>query len=121
MTDYDKLVKDLRENAERYCRHCAEKSGEHLCGYKGDQYCFSKTLLDAADVIEELLSDYGKLYEKDVDLLKAAKAMHTWIFLHTGDEQEAYDECGLSDEMNVELGYSGQWELRATPPKEDEA
>ena len=57
----------------------------------------------AADAIEELL--------------KAAKAMHTWIFLNTGDEQKAYDECGLSDEMNADLGYSGQFV--AEPPKEE--
>ena len=59
----------------------------------------------AADAIEELL--------------KAAKAMHTWIFLNTGDEQKAYDECGLSDEMNAMLGYGGQFEFRAEPPKEE--
>lgn len=97
--NYDELVKELRV----------------LASWKPDGEVFER----AADAIEELLSDYSKLYEKHVDLLKAAKAMHTWIFLHTGDEQEAYDECGLSDEMNVELGYSGQWELRATPPKEE--
>ena len=57
----------------------------------------------AADAIEELL--------------KAAKAMHTWIFLNTGDEQTAYDECGLSDEMNAALGYGGQFV--AEPPKEE--
>lgn len=59
---------------------------------------------EAADAIEELL--------------KAAKAMHTWIFLNTGDEQKAYDECGLSDDMNVALGYGGQFV--AEPPKENE-
>lgn len=58
---------------------------------------------EAADAIEELM--------------KAAKAMHTWIFLNTGDEQAAYDECGLSDEMNAALGYCGQ--LVAEPPKEE--
>ena len=58
---------------------------------------------EAADAIEELL--------------KAASAMHTWIFLNTGDEQKAYDECGLSDEMNAALGYSGQFV--AEPPKEE--
>lgn len=58
---------------------------------------------EAADAIEELL--------------KAAKAMHTWIFLNTGDEQAAYDECGLTDEMNGALGYSGQFV--AEPPKEE--
>ena len=56
---------------------------------------------EAADAIEELL--------------KAASAMHTWIFLHTGDEQAAYDECGLTDEMNAELGYGGQFMVE--PPK----
>ena len=43
------------------------------------------------------------------ELLKAAKAMHTWIFLNTGDEQKAYDECGLSDEMNAALDYVDQF------------
>lgn len=66
--------------------------------------CISiKTLDEAADAIEELL--------------KAAKAMHTWIFLNTGDEQAAYDECGLTDEMNAALGYSGQFVIE--PPKEE--
>ena len=57
----------------------------------------------AADAIEELM--------------KAAKAMHTWIFLNSGDEQAAYDECGLSDEMNAMLGYGGQFVVE--PPKEE--
>lgn len=61
-------------------------------------------VLDAANAIEELL--------------KAAKAMHLWIFLNSGDEQAAYDECGLSDEMNAALGYCGQFV--AEPPKEEE-
>jgi hypothetical protein len=60
---------------------------------------------EAADAIEQLL--------------KAAKKMNLWIFLHRGDEQKAYDECGLSDEMNAALGYSGQFELRAEPIKEE--
>jgi hypothetical protein len=63
----------------------------------------NNTYKEAADAIEELL--------------KAASAMHTWIFLNTGDEQKAYDECGLSDEMNAALGYSGQFV--AEPPKEE--
>ena len=57
---------------------------------------------EAADAIEELL--------------KAARAMHTWIFLNSGDEQAAYDECGLTDEMNAMLGYDGQ--LIVELPKE---
>ena len=60
---------------------------------------------EAADAIEELLH--------------AAKKMHTWIFLHSYDEQEAYDECGLSDEMNAALGYGGQFVIQSEPPKEE--
>ena len=54
MTAYDDLIKELREQAEHYCKHCSEKVGEYLCGYKGDQYCGPKALLDAADAIEKL-------------------------------------------------------------------
>ena len=66
------------------------------------KYDKAPMVMEAADAIEELL--------------KAAKAMHTWIFLNTGDEQAAYDECGLTDEMNAALGYSGQFVTE--PPKE---
>ena len=45
------------------------------------------------------------------DLLEAGRAMHEWIFLNSGDELAAYDECGLSDEMNVALGYCGGFEI----------
>lgn len=58
-------------------------------------WALNETLDEAADAIEELL--------------KAAKAMHIWIFLNSGDEQAAYDECGLSDEINAALGYGGQF------------
>lgn len=68
-------------------------------------WALNETLEQAADAIEELLH--------------AAKKMHTWIFLHSYDEQDAYDECGLSDEMNAALGYGGQFELRAEPPEEE--
>lgn len=44
-------------------------------------------------------------------LCKIAGAMHTWIFLHTGDEEKAYKECGLTDEDNAMLGYIGKIEL----------
>lgn len=84
---YEELVKRLRAQAD------AERY------YVGEDMLYDK----AADAIEELL--------------KAAKAMHTWIFLNTGDEQAAYDECGLSDEMNAMLGYGGQ--IVAELPKEE--
>ena len=37
-------------------------------------------------------------------LMKIAKSMHTFIFLHVCDEEKAYKECGLSDEENRILG-----------------
>lgn len=45
-------------------------------------------------------------------LLQIASKMHLWIFLHTGDEQKAYDEIGLTEEDNAILGYSGQFEVK---------
>lgn len=90
----DELVKRLRSSAEGL-RSCDECNGECYGGL-----CI---FVEAADAIEELM--------------KAAKAMHTWIFLNTGDEQKVYDECGLSNEMNVALGYGGQFV--AEPPKEE--
>ena len=92
MADYTELVKALRNNADHYMTVEGEAGLVHL-------------LTDAADAIEELL--------------KAAKKMHTWIFLNTGDEQKAYDECGLSDEMNAALGYGGQFKVSVL--KESEA
>ena len=85
---YDELVKSLRDISWKYGIYGTEKA---------------IVLQDAADAMEQLL--------------KVAKKMHLWIFLHSGDEQEAYDWCGLSDEMNAALGYGGQFELRAEPPE----
>lgn len=41
-------------------------------------------------------------------LLKIAKNMHLWIFHNVFDEQKVYDECSLTDEDNIMLGYIGQ-------------
>lgn len=43
------------------------------------------------------------LYDR---LLEIAKKMHLWIFLHTSNEFEVYDELGLTDEENSLLGSS---------------
>lgn len=86
---YDELVKKMREQCNKM-----------TCGD-----CGTCVMRKAADAIEELL--------------KAAKKMHTWIFLNTGDEQKAYDECGLSDEMNAVLGYGGKIVFHFDPPKEE--
>lgn len=83
---YDDLVKQLRHCANATtCRHCPWRS----------ECCLHDAQRKAADAIEELI--------------KAAKVMHTWIFLNSVDEQAAYDECGLTDKMNVALGYGGQF------------
>ena len=89
---YEELLSTLREYAEWADENIYEVP-----------IMLPDTLKIAADAIEELL--------------KAAKAMHTWIFLNTGDEQAAYDECGLTDEMNAALGYGGQFV--AELPKEE--
>lgn len=52
-------------------------------------------------------------------LLKIAKAMHTWIFLHTGNEEKAYEECGLTDEENALLGYCGKLEFEVGDDQDD--
>lgn len=68
---------------------------------------FAAVVVEAKTVIDELL--------------KAGKKMHTWIFLNSFDEQEAYDECGLTDEQNAMFGYGGKWILSIPPEgKENE-
>ena len=93
----DELVKRLWECASGECFNCSQYTPT-----TNASVCQKELMKQAADVIEELL--------------RAAKAMHTWIFLNTGDEQKAYEECGLSDDMNAALGYGGQFVTE--PPKE---
>ena len=45
-------------------------------------------------------------------LLKLAKKMHLWIFLHCYDEQAVYEELGLTEEEDCFLGYGGSFELK---------
>lgn len=76
-------------------------------------YCPQATPPKMNDVLKETRSIPS--YD---ELLKVARAMHTWIFLHSGDEELAYKACGLSDEMNAFLGYSGS--LTFTVPEDEE-
>ena len=111
MTDYKELVRAMRmcagdDDFPCDCDRCPERDKIRDYETWSDYtYCVSALMIDGADAIEELL--------------KAAKKMHTWIFLNTWDEQKAYDECGLTEEMKATLGYGGQFELRADPPKEE--
>lgn len=53
-------------------------------------------------------------------LHQIALKMHNWIFLNSGDEQEVYDELGLTDEENAFLGYGGKIVFTVEVPKEGE-
>lgn len=81
-----------------------------------------KIASEAADLSEEELKQVlcairnakieGKpTYER---LHQIARKMHGWIFQHTFDEQEVYDELGLTDEENAFLGYGGQFVFEVT-------
>lgn len=98
---YEELLIGLRGHAKQ--RGCDDRCPCYDAESRGYATCSEELAEKAADAIEELL--------------KAAKAMHTWIFLNTGDEQAVYDECGLTDEMNAMLGYGGQFV--AELPKEE--
>lgn len=45
-------------------------------------------------------------------LLQIARKMHLYIFLHCQNEQEVYDELGLTEEENKILGYSGEIKIK---------
>jgi len=85
----------------------------------GEKSIFATTLLNLLennnidDEIIELAKKIAleniKLQQEKDKLLNIAKNMHTWIFLHTGNEKEVYDELGLTDEENALLGYYGQY------------
>ena len=83
-------------------QEAAKKTFCKLCYYQYTGKCkiCPVDTIPTADVVD------GETYR---ELLKAARKMHCWIFLNTADELEAYDECGLTDEMNAMLGYGGQF------------
>lgn len=124
----DKLIEALRT--------CVDKDKVcSICPYF--ERCMNDTsgkfvvMVDAADALEEINREYESIsksldeaveliQKKDAkydELLKASHSMHTWIFLNSFDEQEAYDECGLTPEMNALLGYGGQYVIEI--PKEE--
>jgi len=115
--DYTELVKSLRICSDwgTEVRFPGEPSECDGCSY----YDAEKDECKSWDVLrrkEHLLLDAADATE---ELLKAARAMHLWIFLNTGDEEKVYEECGLSDEMNAALGYGGKMVFRSDPPKEE--
>ena len=86
---------------------------DNLYRYKDEDYMKyqPEDILTIEDVW--LLLDYiTNLQEENERLKEIARKMHLWIFLHSGNEQEVYDELGLTDEENAMLGYSGQFRLQ---------
>lgn len=112
---YDELVKRLKE--------LHPETFENKWDFA---FAVQQAMHEAADAIEELSAevdalkhDIARYVEINTDLLNAAKAMHTWIFLNTADEEEAYAECGLTDEMNALLGYGGSVTLTGGADHDD--
>lgn len=50
-------------------------------------------------------------------LLKIARKIHCWIFLHTFVENEVYEALGLIPKENAILGSAGKIEIQI--PKEE--
>lgn len=70
------------------------------------------------DEIQSKLLEERKRKQKEIfeniskeRLMEIAHKMHTWIFIHSGDEYEVYEELGLSDEENLLFGYGGQYTI----------
>lgn len=89
---YEETAKALRlcaSDDENACQKCPRQT---ICN---EDKNMGGLFIDSASAIEELL--------------KVAKAMHTWIFLNTVDEKAVYDKCGLTPEMNAAFGYDGPY------------
>lgn len=111
MSDYEKVMQGLEclthVNFAIYKTECRERD----CPYKNED-CELAVMEDAYNLLTRM---------KDYDhLLHLAKAMHTWIFLNTVDEQAVYDELGFTDEDNALLGAIGRPIVIPFPPKEDD-
>ncbi len=120
----ERLTKRQKEVFKQICKYIDENGYSpsirelcKLCGLSSSATMFAhlQKLRDKGFIYFEdkkfrtiktnLQNDLEQKYER---LLQIAKKMHTWIFLHSGDEQAVYDELGLTDEENAMLGYSGQ-------------
>lgn len=106
LRDYNRLVSD---EMIQECWDCVGEAADAIEELE-------KKMLDWQAVADEHREAYQCWFHEYQKLLHAAKKMHTWIILNTVDEQKAYDECGLSDEMNAELGYGGRLVGSVVPP-----
>ena len=125
MTDREKVMAGLEclthVNFAIYKTECQERN----CPYKDAEQCDSDVMVDALNLLEKLDVEPEELEQaiakaKEYDhLLHLAKAMHTWIFLNTVDEQAVYDELGFTDEDNALLGSIGRPMVIETVKQED--
>ena len=114
MTEREKVKAGLEclthVNFAIYKKECQERN----CPYKDAEQCDSDVMVDALNLLEKLDVEPEELEQalakaKEYDhLLHLAKAMHTWIFLNTFDEQAVYDKLGFTDEDNALLGSIGR-------------
>ena len=114
MTEHEKVKAGLEclthVNFAIYKTECQERN----CPYKDAEQCDSDVMVDALNLLEKLDVEPEELEQalakaKEYDhVLHLAKAMHTWIFLNTFDEQAVYDELGFTDEDNALLGSIGR-------------
>ena len=125
MTEREKVMAGLKclthLNFAIYKTECQERN----CPYKDAEQCDSDVMVDALNLLEkldiepeELVQALAKAKEYD-HLLHLAKAMHTWIFLNTFDEQAVYDKLGFTDEDNALLGSIGKPVVIKTVKRED--
>ncbi len=125
MTEREKVKAGLEclthVNFAIYKTECQERN----CPYKDAEQCDSDVMVDALNLLEKLDIEPEELEQalakaKAYDhLLHLAKAMHTWIFLNTFDEQAVYDELGFTDEDNALLGSIGRPMVIGTVKQED--
>lgn len=82
-----------------------------LCGKELDSNKESVYIMDYGylhiDCIKELLDSENRRtrpisYNR---LLEIVEKIHLWFFLHTDNEDEVYDEIGITEEENRALGY----------------
>ena len=125
MTELEKVKAGLEclthVNFAIYKTECQERN----CPYKDAEQCDSDVMVDALNLLEKLDVEPEELEQalakaKEYDhLLHLAKAMHTWIFLNTCDEQAVYDKLGFTDEDNALLGSIGRPMVIGTVKQED--
>lgn len=125
MTEREKVKAGLEclthVNFAIYKTECQERN----CPYKDAEQCDSDVMVDALNLLEKMDVEPEELEQvlakaKAYDhLLHLAKAMHTWIFLNTFDEQAVYDNLGFTDEDNALLGSIGRPMVIGTVKRED--